>query len=267
MKGKPAEPAGLLDPQGLSAQAIRSFLEEGGLWLDVQIYDQVGSTNNLAKEAAGKGRSVLIAARSQTEGRGRRGRSFFSPPDAGLYFSLTLGWDREELPVLVTTMAAVAVARVLEERAGIRAGIKWVNDLYWEGRKICGILTEGVSRPGENGSQSLVVGIGLNLTRPQEGYPEEIRDKAGAIGDQAGDLDRNRLVALIVRELLQMVQSLPDRSYLDDYRDRCFILGRPVRLETGETIIPHGISDEGALLYLKEGEIQALHSGQVSIQP
>lgn len=267
MKSRPAELLGLPKPQGLSARAIRSFLEEGGLRLDVRVYDQVGSTNSLAKEAAGEGQSVLIAARSQTEGRGRRGRSFFSPPDAGLYFSLSLDWGREEPPVLVTTMAAVAVARVLEERTRIRAGIKWVNDLYWEGRKICGILTEGVSQAGKNGFQSLVVGIGLNLTRPQEDYPQEIRDKAGAIGDRAGALDRNQFIALIVRELLQMVQRLPDRSYLEDYRARCFILGRPVRLETGEMIVPYGISDDGALLYLEGGEIRALHSGQVSIQP
>ncbi len=249
----------------LSASGIESRLS--GLWRGtaVQVYQELTSTNTLARQRAGEKRQLLIAADSQTAGRGRRGRDFYSPPDAGLYFSLAMDWGREEPPVLVTTMAAVAAALVLEREFGVAVGIKWVNDLYLQDRKICGILTEAVTSLESGLTASLVTGIGINLTEPEGGYPESIRRTAGALAGQGTRIDRNRLIALIANDLGSLIERLPDRGYLDRYRERCFILGRKVRLDTGQTIIPHAISDEGALLYRDGNEIRSLQTGEVSI--
>jgi BirA family biotin operon repressor/biotin-[acetyl-CoA-carboxylase] ligase len=249
----------------LSAPAIGSRLS--GWWegADIRVREALTSTNTLAKGMlTGRGK-LILAANSQTAGRGRRGRSFFSPPGSGLYFSMAMAWEREEPPVLVTTMAAVAVARVLERELEVQAGIKWVNDLYWQGKKIGGILTEAVTGLESGLTTSLVTGIGLNLTEPEGGYPGRLSRTAGPLLQAGARVDRNRLIALIANEQGQLIQQLPDRSWLDFYRDRCFILGHKVRLDTGQIIIPHAISDEGALLYREGGQVRSLATGEVSI--
>jgi BirA family biotin operon repressor/biotin-[acetyl-CoA-carboxylase] ligase len=163
-------------------------------------------------------------------------------------------------------MAAVAVARVLERTFGIEVGIKWVNDLFYRDKKICGILTEAVTNLESGQTLSLVVGIGINLTPPKEGFPEEIRDKAGSVTDGKGSINPNRLVAEISNEIAEMIGLLPSRSYLNEYRDRCFILGREVTLDSGKTIIPEDISDDGGLIYHEDGQAVELSSGEVRIK-
>ncbi len=247
---------------GIKARAIHQGLSPFWQDLAVQVHETVSSTNDLAKEAAREGRSVLIAACQQTAGRGRRGRSFFSPAGSGLYFSLAFPWEREESPVLLTTMAAVASAQVLEERLDLKIGIKWVNDLYYEKRKVAGILTEAVSREK---TSYMVLGIGINLTPPPQGFPPDIAPKAGYLMDQAADLDKGELICRISNKLGQILQELPDRAYLDDYRARSFILGKKVQLETGEIILPHDISDQGGLLYWQGQDLREVDSGQISL--
>lgn len=247
---------------GLDAQALHQGLSLFWQDLGVQVHDSVSSTNDLAKEAARQGRPVLIAACQQTAGRGRRGRSFFSPAGSGLYFSLAFPWEREESPVLLTTMAAVASARVLEEILDLEIGIKWVNDLYYLKKKVAGILTEAVTREK---TSFMVLGIGINLIPPSQGFPPDIAQKAGPLMDQATDLDKGELICRIVNDLGRILQKLPDRAYLDDYRARSFILGKRVQLETGETIVPHDISDQGGLLYWQGTKLMEVDSGQISL--
>ncbi|NLA96084.1 MAG: biotin--[acetyl-CoA-carboxylase] ligase [Clostridiaceae bacterium] len=249
----------------LSASGIESSLSSMWSGMTVRICEKLTSTSTLARQRADTEKQLLIAANAQTAGRGRRGRDFYSPPGAGLYFSLAMEWGREEAPVLVTTMAAVATALVLEREFGVAVGIKWVNDLYLHDRKICGILTEAVTGLESGVTASLVIGIGINLMEPAGGYPAPIRRIAGALVRQGTRIDRNRLISLIVNDLGSLIGRLPDRGYLDRYRERCFILGRKVRLDTGQTIVPHAISDEGALLYRDGNAIRSLQTGEVSI--
>lgn len=249
-------------PCGLDAQAIKQGLSPFWQDLAVQVHNSVSSTNDLAKEAARQGSVVLMAACQQTAGRGRRGRSFFSPAGSGLYFSLAFPWQKQESPVLLTTMAAVASAQVLEEALDLTIGIKWVNDLYYLKKKVAGILTEAVSREK---TSFMVLGIGINLTPPPQGFPPDLARKAGSLIEQARDLDKGALLCRIVNKLGRIIQKLPDRTYLDDYRARSFILGKEVRLETGEIIIPHDISDQGGLLYWQGQDLMELDSGQVSL--
>jgi BirA family biotin operon repressor/biotin-[acetyl-CoA-carboxylase] ligase len=227
----------------------------------------------------------LITANAQTAGRGRRGKTFYSPHGVGLYFSLVFPWEREESAALVTTMAAVAVCRVLENEIGIVADIKWVNDIFLDGKKIGGILTEAIPVFDSENEKAIVLGIGINLERPEGGYPAELQERAGALSDvldrsnvsadmtavfvdEQADLafNRNVLIAMMINELTKIVRALPDRDYLDEYRERCFIIGKEIFLDDGRAIVPFGISDDGALMYRDEnGQNRELISGEVSL--
>ena len=182
--------------------------------LPVYCYDSIDSTNTECKRriAAGE-RRFLVLGDTQTAGRGRRGHSFFSPPGAGLYLSLTLTPPSGPgSAVGITTRAAVCTAAAIEKLCGISCGIKWVNDLYREGKKVCGILTEAVGG-------SVVVGIGVNLAA--SAVPAELREIVGWL--DCPEL-REPLAAEIVNGLLAYVPG--DTGHMPEYRRRCLVLGR-----------------------------------------
>ncbi len=274
------------EPYLFSEEAIRSRLSDDWSDLYIRCFETVTSTNLFARVAVGEGRiPCLIVTNGQTGGRGRRGKSFYSPPHVGLYFSLAFSWDREEPPSLLTTMAAVAICRVLERELGVRADIKWVNDIFIDGKKVGGILTEAIAQRDLSDKKAIVIGVGLNLERPEQGYPAELREKVGALSDaldhtnmcidgtafakdEKGNLtfNRNVLVAMMINELTCIMSELPGRDYLDEYRERCFIIDREVVLDDGRTIVPTGISDDGALTYCDaDGKIREITSGEISL--
>lgn len=276
----------LSEPNLLSKEAIRGRLSADWADLHIHCFETTTSTSLVARTQVDDGEfPCLIVANGQTKGRGRRGKRFYSPHGIGLYFSLAFLWDRDGSEALVTTMAAVAVCRVLEETFGIVAEIKWVNDIFIDGKKIGGILTEAISMSYASKAKAIIIGIGLNLVRPGDGYPVELRDKVGALSDfldrpsENADgiafveddqgilvINRNVLVAMIVNELSKIIRALPNREYLDEYRGRCFILGKKVVIDDGRTVVPTGVSDDGALIYLDEnGRECELISGEISL--
>jgi len=167
------------------------------------------------------------------------GRSFFSP-EGGLYMSLLIN---ERLPAHmslgITTAAAVAVARAIDKIAGGRSKIKWVNDVYRNGKKVCGILTEAKA-DCDGFLKWAVLGIGVNLTAPDGGFPEEIAMRAGAVFDEISDDCDNRLCAAIVDEFMDMYRKgLSPSLYLDEYRDRSNVIGQRIdvmRIHDGEAV-------------------------------
>ena len=207
------------DSEVLSEQGVRLFLRNKSL--NLVVAQELESTNLTAKQmaAAGAPHGTLVVADSQTAGRGRRGRSFASPPGTGLYISMVL---RSALPmqsaVLVTSAAAVAVCRAVERAAGKRLDIKWVNDLFYRGKKCCGILTEAAADVETGGVDYLVVGIGLNLLPPEGGWPEELAEIAASIFTPGEHVGRCRIAAAIADELLVLCAALPDTSFMAEYR-------------------------------------------------
>ena len=167
----------------LSVQGIEKYLDPQNRQLTIQVLPEVSSTNTMLREKANEEtpEGYVIIANGQTEGRGRRGRSFYSPVDTGIYLSILLRPKEiatNELTNL-TSMAAVAACETIEEVSGQTPGIKWVNDIYIDGRKVSGILTEA-SISMENGSvEYVVVGIGFNVYLPEDGFSGEIKDIAG----------------------------------------------------------------------------------------
>ena len=239
----------------------------------VELLECVDSTNTALKRLAAQGEAegkVLIADR-QTAGRGRMTRTFFSPPDSGLYMSMLLRPTLSAADaLLLTSSAAVSVAEAIEGVVGIAVGIKWVNDLYVRQRKVCGILTETALTP-EGGLDYAVIGIGVNLRAPADGFPAELEEIAGALLPLDAPADpglRERLAAAILDRCAARFADLPDVSYLAEYRRRLILVGRSVTLsDTGERVTVEGVDDACRLLVRDEkGISRAVSMGECSVR-
>ena len=238
----------------------------------VHVYDTLESSNRTTKLLAldGAPHGTLVLTAHQSAGRGRLGRKFESPAGKGVYCSILL---RPELPAAsaqtATIRAAVAVCRAVQDLCGLELAIKWVNDLYYKGKKVCGILTEAGTDLESGQLEWLVVGIGLNLTATAEDFPPELTAKAGSLypGGPA-PVSRAALAGAIGRELLALC---PGFACLDEYRARCFVPGHWVTVCTGtETYAAQALSidDAGRLVVQREGgRTEALRCGEVTIRP
>ena len=243
---------------------------------DIEVFDTVTSTNDLAKTAElgpGAAPKVFIADK-QTNGRGRLGRKFESPSGTGLYMSIAM---RPEFDIkgslFVTMAAAVGVARAIRKVTGAEAGIKWVNDLFIGGKKVCGILTEAASDLESGEITRLVIGIGVNCFPGS--FPPEVSKIAGAIDQKRGAFSRSLLAAEIVNETLPIVLAPDTAEFLKEYRRLCILLGKDIKVhrdysDAGEAATALEITDDGGLLVKyhsgeKAGMEEVLHTGEVSI--
>ena len=259
----------------------------------VKIFPETGSTNTDMKESlkkegeASEGvekNSATLTKRTgkasvplpegtvyltdcQSGGRGRQGHSFYSPKGMGVYFSiLTRPKESSGNALTITTHAAVAVVRAVKELYDISLSIKWVNDLFLNGKKVCGILAEGKFCPA---LEYCIMGIGINLFTPEGGYPAEIREIAGSLfgeyqADRFSDFDRNRLMATILYHYFCICD---EKEVLPEYREHNLVLGRRVSFSE------NGIEKEGVVtaitkhgelfLRLDSGVSQILLSGEV----
>ena len=210
----------------------------------------------------------VVAANEQTRGKGRKGRKFYSPKDSGLYLSVLLYPEKTVKESLeLTAEAAVAVCRAVEKCCNISLGIKWVNDLYLEEKKVCGILTEAVTDFETGDIEFAVIGIGLNLKLPKGGFPEEIREKAGAVLTGEEVVDRNRLAATIVNELLKETEK---KGIPQEYIRRNLVPGRTIcivqencrRVVKAKEILPDG----RLRICNEQGEEELLSGADVSLE-
>ena len=219
---------------------------------------ETDSTNKYAKSMANSREKICVIADRQTGGRGRLGRTFESP-EGGLYMSFTCR-STDCLGDRLTAKAAVAAARAVEKLTGLEIKIKWVNDLYAEGKKLCGILAEGVWNGAE--LDCAVIGIGVNLYGELPEYLEDIATTVEAAGGRVPD--RDALAAAILEEF----ESLTD--FYGDYKSRQLLLGCPVTVHRGDesfTATAEDIDDGCAmLLRLDDGTGMTLNSGEISIR-
>lgn len=242
--------------------------------IKLEAFESLDSTNTYLKKRAAGGapEGTVVIANAQTAGRGRMGRSFASAPGLGIYLSMLLRPSTEaECVQSLTAGTAVAVCRAIERVCGVAPGIKWINDLFLKGKKICGILCESSVKSGS--AEYVVLGIGLNvITRPQD-FPEELRGTAGSLYSQTGIVyERGKLISAMISELSAMYEAwkTDPRALLDDYRRRCIVLGKTVEVSpvTGGvfTAAAEEISDDfGLVLRLPDGSVRTVHSGEVSI--
>lgn len=246
-----------------------SELKERGLKL--LSFENLDSTQAEARRYAGENGSTpaVIIANSQTNGRGRLGRSFYSPASSGIY--LTLVFDvtdgRAENIAHITSAAAVAVARSIENTVGVRCGIKWVNDIYVGGKKVCGIIAESFCA----GDRRLAaVGVGVNLCTRE--FPDGLSDIAASLTDAAADGTRRQLALALISSVSDAFAGVMAGSaeYIEEYRSRSVVIGREIRFTCG------GETYEGTALDIdkngglevrrKDGTHVTLTGGEITVR-
>ncbi len=257
----------LTPPTTLYSETVKAFLpfdEE----IDVYCHKTIGSTNEEAKKLAaeGAGHGTTVIAEEQTRGRGRYGRTFFSPYKSGIYMSVILRPSARRTEVLYTVCAAVAVRRVLS-RYNENSKIKWVNDIYVNDRKICGILCEAVSELELGRLEAVICGIGVNLGKPEGEFPADISQKAGALTDS--EVNRAKIAAEIIEELLCVIEQ-DTEDVVAEYEKNMMLIGRSVSYSqngilTRATVT--GVDRTGGLVVASEsGESCVLRSGEVHLE-
>lgn len=247
----------------LSAQGIQKYLEPVCRDIRVEVVSEIPSTNAEVRKraSAGEPEGYVLIAGQQTAGKGRIGRSFFSPPDTGIYMSLLLRPKNysSQQAVKLTTMAAVAACEAIEaaaaakakedkkaaegaeaaelgkkaetksvkaenaeaETVGKKAQIKWVNDIYIEGKKVSGILTEASFGLEDGLLEYAVLGIGINVYAPSGGFPAEIENIAGAVFDTAQNDGKNRLAAEFLNRFMKYYSANEQTAYKENYQENC----------------------------------------------
>ena len=263
------------ESDGLDLKAIGYGLTTEKLGRSMELLKSVDSTNTYLKRkdisSLPDGHAVI--ADGQTGGRGRKGRTFCSPKGNGVYISCLL---KPQIPLsetaFLTICAAVAVCRAVNDVCGIKAEVKWVNDIYLDGKKLCGILTEAGVNAEMQCVDYAVVGIGVNTGD----IPPEIEHIATSVYEASGVKGiRNRLAAGILNHFEQVylgfIQDGKKQEILDEYTRRLFIIGKTVKVEDtsgGYEAEVLGVDDMGRLLVKRpDGQTDALNAGDISIMP
>lgn len=267
-------------PSGLYAPDILSRLPENCLCRKVECFDLVDSTNTKAKQLAELGgeEGTLVVAEAQTAGKGRRGRNWASEPGVGIWMTLILRPSLSPAKVSgITLLTALALTKAIQELYGVRAEIKWPNDVILAKKKICGILTEMSSE--ENYVNYVVTGIGINANTTS--FPKEIEKTATSIFQQTGKkVDRSELIASMIRILCsdygRFVKEQDLSSFVEEYNDVlanrdkevCVYYGMVEQSspENTERGVAKGIDHDGALLVEIDGRIKRIMSGEVSVR-
>ncbi len=238
--------------------------------LKVLVFDSLDSTNTLAKAMLkdGENDDFLIVAREQTKGRGRFERKFYSPKDAGVYFSLVVTPKTGEEIAFYTPICAIATADAVRSVCGKNALVKWVNDVYVDGKKCAGILCEATS--SKNGEiDKVVMGIGVNLYEKDGGFDEEIKDKACAVADGVENAS-NRIVATIVNEIRELIENFDKEYIVAKYKRLSMLIGKKIEVckeeNSAEKAIAVDIDENcGLIVRYGDGKEENLRIGEVKI--
>lgn len=251
---------------------ILNSLGEKALSFDINIFDEVDSTNNVIKTLAedGVAQGAVAIAVKQYSGRGRKGRSFISP-DGGLYFSLLLRPKTDaQTASLITCAAAVAVCEAIEQVTEYAPTIKWVNDILIDGKKVCGILTESKIGSRTGTLDYAILGIGINVFEPAGGFDESIKDIACALFKTEKANAREELASAVLIKLHELFDYTNPKLYYERYKERSVLIGKTVNVISSDDVISATVvgldSDFRLLVEYDNGKFDALSSGEVSVR-
>ena len=234
----------------------------------VMCFDEIDSTSTFLKSQLDSGETapMLAVAKKQTAGRGRNGKNFYSPENTGLYMSVLLHpYCRMADAVGITTCASVLTARAIEKVTGKTAGIKWVNDLYVENKKVCGILCEAVNDYKQGITKSVIIGVGVNLSTTD--FPEDLKLTAGSLG-----VEYNCTAALcaeIANALFSFDFNGISENMLAEYRAKSIVIGKDISyFVNGQKFTARALSidNAGGLVVESNGEIKTLNSGEITVR-
>ena len=263
-------------PASLNPLLVQAHLKPPTRQLDILCLPEVDSTNDEAERQLASGRATpfVVLARRQTLGRGRLGRVWHSADNGNLYMSFVFRPHLEPGRMQPFTLWMGAnLCELVANFCHLEPGIKWPNDLYFEGRKLGGMLTE--ARIDSDQIRDLVFGLGLNVNSPLAALPAELARQATTLADCTGHpLDLNRLTAAIIGRVLSAYERFIEDGYRDTFADLWnrfdLLRGRPVTLVQGSrriTGVAGGIDDEGSLLIRGEnGRPQRFHAGEVTLE-
>lgn len=255
----------------LSAQGIKKYLNQD---FRVTFAPSVGSTNTVLRSLAEQGapEGTVVIAGEQTVGRGRMGRSFYSPAGSGIYLSLLLrpvNADPRQT-VTLTAAAAVALCQAMEAVSSAAPEIKWVNDIFINGRKVSGILSEAAFGLEAGSPEYVVVGVGINTYVPEGGFPPELEEIAGALWERSVPDGKNKLAAEFLNHFWKLYAAGDPAAFLEDYRRRSLVVGKEITVVAAGRETPAyavGIDESCRLLVRYEnGENAALSYGEVRIR-
>lgn len=256
----------------LSREGILPYVNDLNFFSNLQVFNTIQSTNDEAKLQAitNKANGICIISEEQTAGKGRLGRSFYSPAKSGIYMSviLRLGYDIEQ-NLLITSAVSVAVCRAISKICNIECNIKWVNDIYIKNKKVCGILTEATFDFESKSLDYIIVGIGINVH--STAYPEELQDIVTALSEHTSEpILRCNLIAQILNELQIVVNDLTDKTFLTDYKNKSCVIGEKINVITpNQTYLATAIdiNDNGNLIVKNDSNEEIiLNSGEISIR-
>lgn len=262
----------VLSEQGIKLYMEKSFMEmkyalKENPEFSVKVYKTIGSTNTEAKRLAMQGmpHGAVVAADEQTEGRGRRGNSFYSPDGTGIYMSVILRPQKALSDCLMTTVAAaVALTDTIEKLTDCKPEIKWVNDIFANGRKICGILTEAISDFESGMAEAVIVGVGLNVKTKE--FPEGISNLAGSLNSVG--ITRNQLAAEIAARIIAYTESMDNDELMKKNREKSMVIGKNISyIRNGNNCsgFVKDINDMGNLVVENENGTEVLTSGEITI--
>ena len=249
----------------------KNYLDEK-VKVNTEILDEIDSTNEEAKRRikAGATEDFVLVARKQTAGKGRKGRSFYSPKDTGIYLTFTHFTDEAAENVLKVTVAtSVIAAKTIKDTLNIDCGIKWVNDLYHNGKKVSGTLCEYIFKGTyENERNAVIVGIGINLST--EDFPEEISEKAGSlVSENKDNTCYDDIVIGISNGLSSFFENCDLKSYLPLYKELSIVLNKEVELSDASGILDRGtvtdFDDNGAIIIENKNGKSVYDSGEISL--
>jgi BirA family biotin operon repressor/biotin-[acetyl-CoA-carboxylase] ligase len=258
----------------ISPLSIKEFLNEDlKNKINISVCDVVESTNSEVKSLAANGAQEgnVVIALAQTKGRGRMGRAFFSPEGNGVYMSVLLRptFSPEEA-TLITSAAAVAMCEAIEACGVEGAQIKWVNDIYINNKKVCGILTEAGFGAGGGTLDYAVLGVGINVYAPEGGFPEELNKIAGFVFDEQEDDLRNKLIANFLNSFFAFYNKLLQRNHIPVYREKCFVLGKSIVVHSGGACVEAVALDIdencNLLVEYANGEKGVVGTGEISVR-
>ena len=244
----------------------------------IQTMESTTSTNDLAKLYANQNSTTpaIFISEEQIAGRGRLGRKFVSPSKTGLYISLCLfpTIALEDLS-LITCATAVACVETIEQLTGKSLNIKWVNDLFYQDKKVGGILTEVISDFESQQVQSLIVGMGINLIDSPQSFPEELHSIVGSVFSSRKEYEehsfnRNQFIATFLEKWTFYYQNLSQREFISSYKEYSNVIGKSIKVIEGNQVYhayAKDIDENGHLIIEKEDKsLHALSYGEVSIR-
>lgn len=252
----------------------------------IYTYDEVTSTNDVVRVISNSEGiyDFIVISNSQTNGRGRRGRSFFSPKGTGIYFSMLLkpNFSFEDASLL-TCLSAVALCDAITEVTDIEPSIKWVNDIFCQDKKVAGILTEANTSIEDGHLESVIIGIGINLIDPQNGFPSDIKNTATSLlnkGALPEDV-KNRLCASFINHFYSYYNNMNEHTFIKKYIDLSFLIGKHIKINSFENTndltkkqgtakdnyaLVLGINEKCHLLVeYEDGHKASLKNGEVSV--